>query len=110
MAASFEESTLHLAVFEARAAGMTVRETADALRAPKSTVDRHWREAHRCGRVVPTWGSVLAWRDAHSAGWAHEPSELSDDWVPYEWLDEAGQRRVTARSRGVLGLAGGDGA
>lgn len=100
VAAAFEANTLHMAVFDAREAGMSVRETAAALSVPKSTVARHWREGHHCVQPVPIWGSVAAWREAHSAVWAHDPRELADNWVPYAWGIEADQTVVTRKSRG----------
>ncbi|WP_218683053.1 hypothetical protein [Microbacterium sp. BF1] len=100
VAAAFEANTLHMAVFDAREAGMSVRETAVALSVPKSTVARHWREGHHCVQPVPAWGSVAAWREAHAAVWAHNPHELSDDWVPYAWGVEADRTVVTRKSRG----------
>lgn len=104
VAAAFEANTLHMAVFDAREAGMSVRETAAALSVPKTTVARHWREGHHCVQPVPVWGSVAAWRDAHAAVWAHEPRELADDWVPYAWGVEADQTVVTSKSRGLAQL------
>ncbi|WP_277212566.1 hypothetical protein [Isoptericola croceus] len=104
VATAFEAKLLHMAVFDAREAGMSVREAAAALSAPKSTVSRHWREGHRCADVVPVWGSDAAWREAHEAIWAHNPSELADDWVPYEWSDDPDRRAVTRRARGAAVL------
>lgn len=106
VAATFEANTLHMAVFDAREAGLSVREAAAALNVPKSTVARHWREGHKCNVPVPVWGSVSAWREAHAAVWAHNPRELIDDWVPYEWRDEADRRTVTHKHRGTATLAG----
>lgn len=108
VAASFEANTLHMAVFDAREAGMSVRETAAALSVPKSTVARHWREGHHCVQPVPVWGSVEAWRAAHATVWAHDPRELADDWVPFAWGIEGGQGVITRKSRGraVLGRDG----
>ncbi|MCT1557380.1 hypothetical protein M3A96_04500 [Helcobacillus massiliensis] len=104
VAAAFEANTLHMAVFDAREAGMSVREAAVALSVPKSTVARHWREGHQCTQPVPIWGSASAWREAHAVVWAHNPRELADDWVPYEWHDEADRRTVKRRHRGVAVL------
>lgn len=104
VAAAFEANTLHLAVFDAREAGMSIREAAAALNVPKSTVARHWREGHRCANAAPLWGSPAAWREARSAIWAHNPRELADDWVPYEWQDEAGRRTVREKTRGTAVL------
>lgn len=101
VAAALEASTLYTAVYDAREAGMSVRETAAALRVPKSTVARHWREGHRCRREVPMWGSESEWREAHSSIWSHDPEELDNDFVPYEWTDDGEHRTVRARSRGV---------
>ncbi|MDF2918122.1 hypothetical protein [Microbacterium arborescens] len=105
VAATLEATTLHMAVFDAREAGLSVRETAAALNVPKSTVARHWSEGHKCNVPVPVWGSVSAWREAHNAIWAHNPRELADDWVPYEWRDEADRRTVTRKHRGTATLA-----
>lgn len=104
VATALEANLLHVAVFDAREAGMSVREAATALNTPKSTVARHWRENHRCPDVLPLWGSERAWRDAHAAVWAHDPEELADGWVPYEWEAQGAFRAVRARSRGVVEL------
>ena len=105
VAATFEANTLHIAVFDAREAGLSVREAAVALSVPKSTVARHWREGHTCTVPMPVWGSAPAWREAHAAIWAHNPSELADDWVPYEWHDDTDRRTVTHKHRGTATLA-----
>jgi len=104
VAAALESSTLHTAIYDAREEGMSIPETAAALQVPKSTVSLHWREEHRCPRVVPTWGSESAWREAHSVIWAHNPRELADDFVPYEWSDEGEQRTIRSRARGMAAL------
>jgi hypothetical protein len=104
VAAAFEASTLHLAVFDARESGLSVRETAAALGVPKSTVARHWREMHSCSTPLPMWGSPSAWREAHEKVWAHNPRELADVWVPFEWSDEGDRRTVQRRRRGVAVL------
>lgn len=100
VAAALEAATLHTAIYDAREAGMSVRETAAALGVPKSVVARHWREGHRCTPPVPVWGSESAWREAHAAIWAHDP-HAADDFVPYEWIDDGTQRTVRARSLGT---------
>ena len=69
VAAALEANTLHMAIWDARESGMSIRQTAAALHVPKSTVSRHWRPGHRCGPVVPVWGSREAWRQAHDAIW-----------------------------------------
>lgn len=97
VAAAFEDALLHLAVYDAREEGMSVRETATALRVPKSTVARHWRVGHRCRHVMPLWGSPAAWTEAHAAIWAHNPHELADDRVPYRWFDNGECRTVLPR-------------
>lgn len=99
-----EAGLLHLAVFDAREAGLSIREAAVALSVSKRAVARHWRESHRCRGSVPLWGSEAAWLEAHAAVWAHNPRELADDWVPYQWRDEADRRIITLRRRGVAGL------
>lgn len=104
VADALESSLLHTAVYDAREAGLSVRETAAALRVPKSTVARHWREGHQCRRLIPMWGSEEAWREAHAVVWAHDPRELADDFVPYEWSDDGVDRTVRARSRGTARL------
>lgn len=104
VAAAFEANLLHVAVFDAREAGMSIREAAAALSVPKSTVARHWRENHRCPRVLPVWGSDAAWRDAHAVIWAHNPEELADEWVPYEWHHDADSITVSHKSRGTIRL------
>lgn len=104
VAATMEANLLHQAVFDARENGMSIREAATALRAPKSTIARHWREGHRCPEVVPLWGSEAEWHAAHAAVWAHDPEEAATDWVPYEWSDEGGHRTITAKARGIAAL------
>lgn len=86
VAQSIEVDLLHMAVDEARDQGMSIREAATALRVPKSTVARHWREDHRCGNVPPIWGNTDEYESAQRAVWAHAPEYL-DEWVPYEWED-----------------------
>jgi hypothetical protein len=105
VATTFEANTLHMAVFDAREAGLSVREAAAALNVPKSTVARHWREGHKCNIPVPVWGSVSAWREAHAAIWAHNPRELANDWVPYAWRIEVDGRTVACKHRGMAILA-----
>ena len=100
-----KDMTLHTAILDAKESGMSIREVAVALQVPKSTVARHWGASHRCPDMWPTWGSEKAWREAHDAIWAHDPHELADDWVPYEWRDEAGQRTVTLKPCGLATLA-----
>lgn len=105
VAASIEAGALHMAIYDAREAGLSIREAAAGLRVPKSTVARHWREGHRCVDVAPTWGSSEAWRAAHRAVWAHDPVQLRDEWVPYEWSDESDGGRVAKhRDRGAIRL------
>lgn len=105
VAASIEAGALHMAIYDAREAGLSIREAAAALRVPKSTVARHWREGHRCVDVAPTWGSPEAWRAAHRAVWAHDPVHQRDEWVPYEWSDGSdGGRVATHRTRGIIRL------
>lgn len=102
VAASIEAGVLHMAIYDAREAGLSIREAAAALCVPKSTVARHWREGHRCVDVAPTWGSPETWRAAHRAVWAHDPVQQRDEWVPYEWSDESdGGRIATHRARGI---------
>ena len=100
VAAALEAATLHTAIYDAREAGMSVREAAAALGVPKSVVARHWREGHRCTPPVPVWGSESAWREAHAAIWAHDP-HAADDFVPYEGINDGTQRTVRARSLGT---------
>lgn len=71
---------------------MSVREAAAALRVPKSTVARHWREGHRCTDAPPVWGTTDEYLAAERAIWAHAP-ELITDRVPYEWSDVPGGGR-----------------
>lgn len=104
VAATLEANTLHMAVFDAREAGMSVREAAAALRVPKSTVARHWREGHKCSEVMPMWGSVSEWREAHAVVWAHDPRELADDWVPYAWREGGDYPVVMRKHRGLARL------
>ncbi len=33
------------------------------------------------------------------AVWAHDPEQLADDWVPYEWDDDGESRTVRRRPR-----------
>lgn len=110
VAAAIEARALHIAISDARDAGLSIREAAAALLVPKSTVARHWREGHRCVNSAPTWGSSDAWREAHHAVWTHDPVRLRDDWVPYEWRDESdGRRNVTLRMRGPIRGNGAEG-
>lgn len=96
VAGAAEAHLLHMAVHDAREAGRSVRETATALRVPKSTVARHWREGHRCSEVPPVWGSAEEYIAAERAIWAHAPQEL-DGHVPYEWNDEPDGGRCIRR-------------
>jgi len=101
VAAACSAITLHMAIWDARESGMSIRQTAAALHVPKSTVSRHWRPGHRCGPVVPVWGSREAWRQAHDAIWAHDETELSDTFVPWAWDQSGSQRTVRRLPRGV---------
>jgi hypothetical protein len=99
-----EMQLLHVAVCDAREAGLSVRETAAALRVPKSTVARHWREGHRCPVPPPTWGSPEEYVAARRAIWAHAPGQF-DGRVPYEWEDlPSGGRAVRAIALGAITL------
>lgn len=109
VAQSIEAQLLHRAIAGAREQGMSTREAAAALRVPKSTVARHWRENHHCLPVPPVWGNAAEYEDAQRAAWSHAPEEL-DDWVPYEWEDTEDDARITRlRSRGVATLGTEDG-
>jgi hypothetical protein len=92
---------LHLAVLDAHVAGMSVREAAAALRVPKSTVARHWREGHRCVDAPPVWGTADEYLAAERAVWAHAPERITNR-VPYEWSDvPGGGRSIQAVPRGA---------
>ncbi len=104
VAAAFERVTLHMAIYDVRKAGMSIREAAAALRVPKSTVARHWRGRSTGRGDLPVWGSPSSWREAHEAVWAHDPRQLADTFIPYEWVETDGVRSVRARSRGVAVL------
>lgn len=84
VAASIEANLLHIAIYDAREAGMSVRETATALGVPKSTVARHWRVGHHCPSVPPSWGDEREWTAATLAVWAHDPDQR-EDHVPWRW-------------------------
>lgn len=105
IAAAFEADLLHTAVYDAREAGMSVRQASAALSVPKSTVSRHWREGHFCPGVVPFWGSPAAWEEAHAAIWSHDEQQLADNQPPYEWLHQDGTIQVTSQPRGRLALS-----
>lgn len=105
VAAALQADTLHTAIYDAREAGLSVRETAAALSIPKSTVARHWREGHRCPDVVPAWGSAEEWREARAVVWSHNPHESADDHVPWEWSHHSdGTREIRRVPRGVAQL------
>lgn len=101
VAVTMEAQLLHMAIYDAREAGLSVRDTASALGVVKSTVNRHWRERHRCADVVPTWGSEAAWRDARTAVWSHSPREREDEFVPWSWEGEGVARVVRRIPRGT---------
>ncbi len=88
VAEHFVASLLHTAIYDAREAGMSLRETAAALRIPKSNVSRHWREGHHCTIPDPAWGNAEEYLAAQRAIWQHAPEQI-EDRVPYEWTDQA---------------------
>lgn len=95
-----EARLLHLAVYDAREAGLSVRETAAALRVPKSTVARHWRGGETV--APPAWGNPEEYLSAERAIWAHAPDNF-DNRVPYEWEDHPdGTRSSRAIPLGVI--------
>lgn len=98
VAAAFERDTLHAAVYDARQAGLSVRQTAAALHVSKSTVARHWHGP--TADEPPLWGSERAWRQAHEDIWAHDPARLADRHVPYQWDEHDGARTVRVKPRG----------
>jgi len=99
----FEATLLHTAIFDAREAGMSVRETARALRVPKSTVSRRWRSG-RTDFAAPIWGNPDEYRAARAAilGDAQQDEPL----VPFEWEDRDGERSVHFVGMGVARLGG----
>jgi len=99
-AVSLEEDALHMAVYDAHEAGLSVRQAATALQVPKSTIARHWRLGHACRDLPPIWGSEREWSDAHAAVWSHDADR--DGWVPYQWTEgDDGARTVKLRARGI---------
>lgn len=98
VATALEARVLHVAIFDARDSGMSIRATSRALSVPKSTVARHWRPGHSCPDVVPMWGSKDAWSEAHSMIWAHDPVELANEFIPYTWSDVSEDGVIVARS------------
>lgn len=111
VATALQDGILHMAVIDAHDEGLSVRETAAALRVPKSTVARHLSPLDRCDTgSPPAWGSSAAWLDAVDAIWAHDPLQYEDyQWVPYEWQDNPdGTRMITRRVRGRSALGGSD--
>lgn len=94
VASHAEARLLHMAAYDAREAGLSVREAAAALRVSKSTLARHWREGHRCSIPAPMWGTPEEYIAAERAIWAHAPEEV-DERVPYEWEDLPEGARTT---------------
>ena len=88
-----ETRLLHMAVYDACEAGMSVREASTALRVPKSTVARHWREGHRCADVPPMWGTPEEYMEAERAIWAHAPERIARQ-VPYVWTEGEDRSRI----------------
>lgn len=105
VASHVEASTLHMAVYDARESGHSVRETAAALRVPKSTIARHWREGHHCPELAPIWGNGDEYINAERAIWAHDPAQF-DGRVPFFWTEAAnGTRSVRSIPIGKAKLA-----
>lgn len=101
------QQLLHVAVFDAREAGMSIRQTARALRVSRSMVARHWREDHRDPDTTPVWGDEAEYRAAHAAVWQHDPDspDGADTHVPYEWIDlPDGSRQIRQVYRGTAHL------
>lgn len=70
----FEQLVLHMAVYDAREAGMTIREAAAALRVPKSTIARQWRRWAGVDQM-PVWGNSEEFAACRRAVWAHAPEQ-----------------------------------
>lgn len=101
VAASLERQLLHTAVYDAREQGLSIRQAADALHVPKSTVARHWRAGHSCVTAPPAWGDETEWMAAERSVWAHDPSN-APELSPWVWTDnEDGTRSVQARPTGI---------
>lgn len=92
VATHVEARTLHLAVHDARESGLSVREAAAALRVPKSTIARHWREGHHCPELRPIWGNGEEYINAERAVWKHDPAMFGGR-VPFVWIEGANGTR-----------------
>lgn len=102
VAAHLMNAAMHVAIYDAKAKGMSIRETARDLRLSKSTVARHWKEDHSCSEVPPVWGTTEEWIDAHHAVWKHVPEEDTGAEI-WRWTERAdGTREVTAVTPGVI--------
>jgi hypothetical protein len=107
IAQTIESEILHMAVYGARAEGMSVREAAAALRVPKSTVSRHWWEHHNCGDKPPRWGNATDYVDAWNAVWVHNDLERISA-APWTWEDLADGTRIIRRRAVAAALRGTD--
>ena len=107
IAQTIESEILHMAVHDARAQGMSVREAAAALGVPKSTVSRHWWERHHCGDKPPRWGSATDYVDAWNAVWVHDDLERIST-APWTWEDLADGTRIIRRRDTAIALRGTD--
>lgn len=89
-----ERRLLHRAIANAHESGKTIREVAEVLRAPVSTVASHWRDGHYCPDIPPTWGNPEEYLLAENEIWKHAPWR-ADRVVPYQWVDHTdGSRTV----------------
>lgn len=100
---------LHMAIYDARACGLTVRATAQLLRVPKSTIARHWlaERARDLGVATspepPLWGTEEEFLDARRAIWAHDPSQI--DVCPFIWTEQPdGSRTVSYLAPATLAV------
>lgn len=91
---------LHTLVHEAKADGLSARETASLLQVSKTTVSRYWSGKSR-GRDVPFWGTETEYLDANVAIWSHAP-DRAETWCPYQWSDHIDDRGRVARSVELL--------
>lgn len=105
VARTIEANVLHTAIYDAKEAGLSIRQTAKALQIPIGTAVRHWHIGHNCPAVVPTWGNPDEWRDAHAAVWSHDSGEAADDHLPWQWHHRADGSIEVSRNLRSGGIA-----
>lgn len=93
-----EQRLLHVAVYDAKESGLSVRETAALLRVPSSTVGRHWHDGHRCDDRAPLWGTPEEYLAAQMAIWAHAPTQMEKE-SPFTWSDAPDGSRIIRQTR-----------